>query len=155
MAGCSTWFYMGIDNSLSEMARRYSNTAAVSALVARALELIQRPHIRAWYSRAPSKLNTADLPTRGEKLPFRTAQHSGFRSLSKLYRIWRVVARLQPHLAKSRAPRMQIRPLSIEGNSYTTRRRDGSKWHRTAAVLKGVRIDAYLPIAPFLLSIWI
>ena len=42
LAGCSIWFYMGRNNSLSAMTRGNSNTAVIAVLVARAWELIHR-----------------------------------------------------------------------------------------------------------------
>ena len=65
MEGSYIWFYMDSNNSLSAMTRGDSNTDVIATLVSRAWELIQRHHIRARFSRVPSELNPADLPTRG------------------------------------------------------------------------------------------
>ena len=92
LAGCSIWFYMDSNNSLSAMTRGDSNTAVIAVLVSRAWELIQRFQIRAWFSRVPSKLNPADLPTRGKKLPFRNGTKRPFTHLTILFRKCRLAA---------------------------------------------------------------
>ena len=70
MAGCSIWIYMDSNNSLAAITRGAPNTAVIAIRVDRAWELIQRRGARAWFSRVPSKLNPADLPTRGRKMPY-------------------------------------------------------------------------------------
>ena len=128
MAGCSLWSYMDSNNSLAAMTRGDSNTAAIAVLVGRAWELIRRVHIRTWFSRAPSKLSPADLPTRGGMLPFRSGAHRSFRTLPQLYRLRRAVARRKPHWAKSRAIRMRFRfpppPVPLGRNIYHIRRNE-------------------------------
>ena len=86
LTGGSIWFYMDSNNSLSAMTRGDSNTAVIAVLVGRSCELIQRFQIRAWFPRVPSKLNTADLPTRGKKLPFRNGNNRPFTHLANLSR---------------------------------------------------------------------
>ena len=104
LAGCSLWIYMGNNNSLSAMTRGDSNTDAIAVLVARAWELIQRPDIRAWFSRVPPKLNPADGPTRGRVPPFRAERNRGFRSLARIYRKFRGAARRQPPRTTAHGP---------------------------------------------------
>ena len=103
--GCSIWFYMGSNNSLSAMTRGDSNTASIAILVSRDSESIQRFQINAWFSRVPSKLNPADLPTRGKRPPFKSSKQNHFRSLADLYRRCRGSARVRipsSHLRASR-----------------------------------------------------
>ena len=88
LAGCSLWIYMGNNNALSAMTRGDSDRDAISVLVARAWELIQRLAILAWFSRAPSKLNPADLPTRDRKLPCRAAASGSLSAMSDLFRLF-------------------------------------------------------------------
>ena len=109
LAGCSIWCYMDSNNSLAAMPRGGSNTAVIAGLVARAWELIHRYHIRAWFSRVPSKLNQADFLTRGKAPPFPPTRRHGFRSISKLYRTCRSAARVQPQRAEPRIARLRSR----------------------------------------------
>ena len=62
LSGCSLWIYMNRNNSLADMARGDSDTSVIAALVDRAWETIRRYQLRAWFPRAPSKLNPSDPP---------------------------------------------------------------------------------------------
>ena len=75
------------------MTRGDSNKAAIAVLVARARELIQRRAIIAWFSRAPSELNPADLPTRDRKLPYKSAASGPFSAVETLFRLCRKIDR--------------------------------------------------------------
>ena len=87
LAGQSIWIYMDNNNCLSAMTRGDSNTEAVAILVGRIWGTLQRYHISAWFSRIPSKLNPADLPTRDKRLPFSAKTKGSFNSLSFLFRL--------------------------------------------------------------------
>ena len=87
LAGKSIWIYMDNNNCLSAMTRGDSNTEAIAILVGRIWGTLQRYHISAWFSRIPSKLNPADLPTRNKRLPFSALKKGSFNSLSFLFRL--------------------------------------------------------------------
>ena len=96
LAVCCIWIYMGSNNSLSAMTRGDSNTAAIAVLVSRAWGLIRRRQIRDWFSRIPSELNPADLPTRVKRIPFGCPSERGFSLLPELFRLRRMGAEPPP-----------------------------------------------------------
>ena len=59
LAGCAIWFRVDINNSLSAMTRGGSGAPVISVLVSRPCGIIWWRHIRAWFSRVPSKQYTA------------------------------------------------------------------------------------------------
>ena len=58
------WLYFDSNNALEAIARGDSPTDIVAITVGRIWETLQRRSIHAWFSRARSKLNPSDLPTR-------------------------------------------------------------------------------------------
>ena len=118
LAGCSIWVYMDGNNSLSAMTRGDSNMASIASLVARAWELIQRHHLRAWCSRVPLKLNPADLPTRGQMLPYKPARQSRFARLARLYRLCRAEARVPAPPPREAQRRTDVRPRRATRRKY-------------------------------------
>ena len=83
ITGGSIWFYMDSNNSLSAITRGDSNTAVIAVMVGRSWRLIQRFQIRAWFSRVPTKLNPADLPTRGKNPPLPEWEQKAFHAPSE------------------------------------------------------------------------
>ena len=106
LVGCSIWFYMDSNNSRSAVTRGDSNTATIAVLASRAWEIIRRFHIKALFSRVPSKLNPSDLPTRGKRLPFISAMNCRFRSLPAQLRLCRSALRTGCQPARIRVSRM-------------------------------------------------
>ena len=48
-------------------------------------ELTESYSVDIWIGRVPSKLNIADAPTRGGKIPFTTEEQTQFKNLYKLH----------------------------------------------------------------------
>ena len=89
LAGRSVWIYMDNNNCLSAVTRGDSNADAIAILVGRIWGAIQKRHISAWFSRAPSKQNPADLPTRDTASPFPIRSKASFKSFTELFRLVR------------------------------------------------------------------
>ena len=83
------WVYVDNNNVLAAISRGDSNTDVIAVLVARLWKTLHKFSICAWFSRVPSKLNPADLPTRGKALPFTPGRTSRFKHLAKLFRLTR------------------------------------------------------------------
>ena len=114
LTGCAIWFYMDSNNSPSAMTRGDSNTAVIAVWVSRAWELIQRHHIRAWFSRVPSKLNPADLPTRGKRLPLGSHTKGGFSFFPALYRLCRQAAEISSGPRKCRVSGLKLKVKAVK-----------------------------------------
>ena len=78
LGGTCFWIYLDNNNRLEAIVRGGSNTGIIAILVARFWHMVHRFDICAWFSRVRSDLNPADLPTRGEKLPFCPRFRAGF-----------------------------------------------------------------------------
>ena len=67
LQGCCVWFHVD-NNVLPDVARGDANTEVIAMMVAKLWYALQKFPICAWFSRASSALNPADLPTRGREL---------------------------------------------------------------------------------------
>ena len=99
LKGSCCWAYLDNNNCLASIVRGDSNTCIIAILVARFWQIVQRFDICVWFPRVHSGLNPADLPTRGEKLPFRPRFQKGFSAFRPLSaRCRKAVASLPPPL---------------------------------------------------------
>ena len=79
-----------------------SNTADIAILVGRLWAALQRRHISAWFPRAPSVRNPAELSTRAKRRPFPPTHKASFKSIPSLFRLVRAELRklnLKPSMA--------------------------------------------------------
>lgn len=79
------WIYLDNNNCRAALTRGDSNTEAVAILVARFWQIVQRFDICVLFSRARSKLNPADLPTRAKALPFKPRSIYPISSIRQIY----------------------------------------------------------------------
>ena len=78
------WIYVDNNNALAAIVRGDSPTDIVAIMVARLWETLTKHNVHAWFSRVRSKLNPADLPTRGKNPPFETRKCLPFPNLKSL-----------------------------------------------------------------------
>ena len=104
LRGQCVWVYVDNNNVLAAVTRGDSNRDIVAILVSKLWDTLQRFSICAWFSRVPSKLNPADLPTRGRRVPFATRNRTSFSSLPQLFSFTRNALRA---LGTSRPNRIQ------------------------------------------------
>ena len=107
LAGQCVWVYVDNNNVLAAITRGDSNTDVAAVLVAKLWNTLQRFSICAWFSRVGSKINPADLPTRGKRLPFRARERGRLSALPVLFRHTREqLQRLRP-LRRNRYRRIE------------------------------------------------